>query len=281
MNKKYCFLNGEIMPLEDAKVGIEDIGLLRGYGIYDGLAAFNGRPFRFADHWQRFTDGAHALGLNIPITEDSCEKKIVEIIKKSDIKERATIRMILTGGKTINGIEYDFENATFYITAEPFVPLPEEYFERGANILTYNHQREMPEYKTTNYIKAVNLQEWKNGEKAVEVLYINDGEVLECTTSNILLVKDKALITPAENVLGGITKKVTLELATEAGYKIEERIVYQDELKMADEIFITSSFKDIVPIVKVDDFQVADGKVGVMTKDLMLKFKAYINNLSR
>ena len=65
------------MPLEDAKVGIEDIGLLRGYGIYDGLAAFNGRPFRFADHWQRFTDGAHALGLNIPITEDSCEKKIV------------------------------------------------------------------------------------------------------------------------------------------------------------------------------------------------------------
>jgi len=86
----------------------------------------------------------------------------------------------------------------------------------------------------------------------------------------------RTLITPAENVLGGITKKVTLELAIEAGYNIEERIVYQDELKTADEVFITSSFKDIVPIVKIDDFQVADGKVGEVTKDLMVKFEAYI-----
>ena len=125
------------------------------------------------------------------------------------------------------------------------------------------------------------MQNWKKEEGAVEVLYINDGEVLECTTSNICLVKNRTLITPAENVLGGITKKVTLELAIEAGYNIEERIVYQDELKTADEVFITSSFKDIVPIVKVDDFQVADGKVGEVTKDLMQKFKTYINKLSR
>ena len=265
------------MPLEDAKVGIEDIGLLRAYGIYDGLAAFNGKPFRFAEHWQRFTDGAHALGLNIPITEESCEKKIIEIIEKSGIKGRATIRMILTGGQTINGIEYNFENPTFYITAEDFVSLPKEYFKEGSKLVTYNYQREMPKHKTINYIQGVNLQNWKKEEKAVEVLYINDGEVLECTTSNIFLVKDKTLITPAENVLEGITRKVVLELAKEAGYGVEERIVYQDELKTADEIFITSSFKDIVPIVKIDDFEVASGKVGEVTKELMDRFAKVIN----
>jgi len=281
MNKKYCFLNGKVMPLGDAKVGIEDIGLLRGYGIYDGLATFNGKPFRFADHWNRFVDGAHALGLNIPITEDLCKRKITEIVNKSGIKDRGTIRMILTGGQTINGIEFDFENSTFYITAEEFVSLPEEYFKKGSKLITYNHQREMPEHKTINYIQGVNLQNWKKGEKAVEILYVNDGEVLECTTSNICIVKDKTLINPAENVLGGITKKVVLELAKEAGYEIDERIVYQDELKTADEVFIMSSFKDIVPIVKIDDFEVADGKVGEITKDLMVKFKDYINNLPR
>jgi len=222
-------------------------------------------------------DGAHALGLNIPITEDSCEKKITEIVEKSGIKERGTIRIILTGGQTIAGIEFDFENSTFYMTAEEFEPLPKEYFKEGAKIITYNHRREMPEHKTINYIRGVNLQNWKKEEKAVEILYINDGEVLECTTSNIILVKDKILITPAENILRGITKKVILELAKEAGYEIEERIVYQDELKTADDVFITSSFKDIVPIVKIDDFEVSDGKIGEITKDLMVKFKDYID----
>jgi len=269
------------MPLEEAKVGIEDIGLLRAYGIYDGLATFNGKPFRFTDHWNRFIDGAHALNLNIPITEDSCEKKITEIVEKSGLNPpaggRATIRMILTGGQTIEGINYNFENSTFYITAEKFESLPEKYFKKGAKLVTYNHLREMPKHKTINYIQAVNLQNWRKEEKAVEILYVNDGEVLECTTSNIFLVKNKTLITPAENILGGITKKVVLELAGKAGYEIEERIVYQDELKTADEIFITSSFKDVVPMVKIDDFEIADGKVGEITKDLMVKFAELIS----
>jgi len=263
------------MPLEDAKVGIEDIGLLRGYGIYDGLAAFNGRPFRFADHWQRFTDGAHALGLNIPITEDSCEKKIVEIIKKSDIKERATIRMILTGGKTINGIEYDFENPTFYILTEKWESLPPDYYQNGAKLVTYTHKRELAEYKTTNYIRATVLQNFRKEEKAVEILYTFDGEVLECATSNFFIVKNKNLITPSENILKGITRKVIMELC-DGKYKIEERPVAEEELKTADEVFITSSFKDIVPIVKIDDFEVGGGEVGPVTKDLIAKFKAYI-----
>jgi branched-subunit amino acid aminotransferase/4-amino-4-deoxychorismate lyase len=68
---QYCFLNGEIMPVEEAKVSVLDIGLLRGYGIYEGVAAFGGVPFRFADHWNRFLSGAHILNLNIPITEET------------------------------------------------------------------------------------------------------------------------------------------------------------------------------------------------------------------
>jgi branched-subunit amino acid aminotransferase/4-amino-4-deoxychorismate lyase len=273
---QYCFLNGQILPIEEAKVSILDIGLLRGFGIYDGLAGIGGKPFRFGDHWNRFSDGAHALDLNIPITEETCEKKIIEILEKSDLLDRANIRMILTGGPTIGGIEYVFETPTFYITVEKWESLPQEYYKTGAKLVTYNHLREIPEHKTTNYIRAVNLQNWRKEEKAVEILYLHDGEVLECATSNICLVKDGIIVTPAENVLKGITLKVVLELAESAGYKIEKRLVYQDELKTADEIFITSSFKDIVPIVKIDDFEVgqsgAKGQVGPVSKDLIERF---------
>ena len=273
----YCYLNGEIKPLVEAKVSINDIGLLRGYGIYDGLATFNGKPFRFADHFKRFLDGAHALNLNIPITEEKAEKVIMEIVEKSGFKDRANIRMILTGGETIAGIEYDFDKPTFYIIADKFEPLPKENYEKGAKLITYRYKREMPEHKTINYITAVNLQNHKKEEGAIEILFVYDGEVLECSTSNIFLVKDKKLITPVEGVLEGITKKVMVEIADRAGLEVEERIVYEEELKTADEIFITSSFKDVVPVVKIDDFVVKNGEVGEVTKDLIEKFAKVVN----
>lgn len=270
--KNYCFLNGEIMPIEEAKVSVLDIGLMRGYGVYDGLAALGGKVFRFADHWQRFTDGAHALSLNVPITEESCEKKIREICEKSGLTDRANIRMILTGGNTVNGIEFDFEKPTFYITAEKFESLPKDYYKKGAKLLTYPYRREMPEHKTINYITGVKLQDWRKAEGAVEILYVEGGEVLECATSNICIIKDKTIITPAENVLRGITLKAVLEIAERSGHKTEKKIVDTEDLKNADEIFITSSFKDIVPIVKIDDFEVGNGQVGETTLDFMGRF---------
>lgn len=269
---EYCFLNGKIVPLEEAKVSVLDVGLLRGYGIYEGIAAFKGKPFRFADHWNRLVSGAHILNLNVPITEEKAEKVIGEIIEKSGYGERANVRIILTGGETIGGIEYNFENPTFYIVAEKWESLPREVYEKGGKLVTYRHMRELPEHKTINYIRAVNLQNWKKAEGAVEILYTYDGEVLECATSNIFIVKNNILITPDENVLKGITRKVILEIAQNSDLTIEERVVEESELKTADEVFITSSFKDIVPIVKIDDFEVGGGAVGEVTKSLMQAF---------
>ena len=264
------------MPVDEAKVGVEDIGLLRGYGLYEGLMAFDGKPFRFADHWDRFLSGAHVLNLNVPVTQEKAEKVIGEILQKSGLNNRANLRMILTGGKAINGIEYDFDNPTFYILAEEWKHPLAEIYEKGTKLITYKTMRELPEYKTTNYIRAVNLQNFKKEEKAIDILYVCDGEVYECATSNIFIVKNKVIITPEENILKGITRKVVLELA-EGKYEIEKRPIEEGELKTADEVFITSSFKDVVPVVKIDDFAVAGGEVGPITKDLMAKFRAYIS----
>lgn len=274
---QYCFLNGKILLLSEAKLGLSDIGLLRGYGIYDGLAVIGGKAFRFADHWNRLLSGAHILNLNVPITEDKALHVIEELAEKNGFMERANVRVILTGGQTENGIEYDFENPTFFILVEKWEPLPENIYQSGGKLVTYRHTRELPEYKTTNYIRAVNLQDWRKEEGAIEILYTYDGEVLECATSNIFVVKGKTLATPEENMLKGITRKVVLELSDQLGLKVETRPVGEDGLKTADEVFITSSFKDIVPIVKIDDFEVGSGQVGEVTKEIMAKFKAYIS----
>jgi len=273
--KNYCFLNGKIIPLSEAKVSVEDIGLLRGYGIYDGLTVINGKCFRFKDHWNRFLSGAHMLNMNVPITEEKAEKAIEEIVAKSDFGKRANIRLILTGGRTLGGIGYNFEEPTFYIIGEKWVSLPKEYYENGAKLVTYRHIRELPQYKTINYIRAVNLQDFRKQEKAIEILYTYDGDVLECATSNIFIVKDRVVITPDEDILFGITRKIILELC-DGIYKTEERPIKEEELEKADEIFITSSFKDVVPITEIDDFKITDVKVGPVTRDLMGKFAKLI-----
>ncbi len=271
---KFSFLNGKIVPNEDAKVSIFDVGILRGFGIYEGITCINGKPFRFEDHWNRFVSGAHTLGLNIPITEESASKKIKELIEKNNFSNvRSNIRFILTGGNTTDGLNFQFEEPTFYMISEEWQSLPIDLYTNGGKLITYNFMRDLPEYKTTNYIRAVNLQPFKRDENAIEVLYVSDGNVLECATSNIFIIKNKKIITPAENILKGITRKVVIELASQ-NYEIEERFIREEELKNADEVFITSSFKDLLPIVKIDDFDVSDGQVGPITKDLMNKFKA-------
>ena len=272
---QYCFLNGEIMSLAEAKVSILDIGLLRGYGIYDGLAVINSKPLRFADHWQRFVRGARALNIKVPITEELAQKKITEIVDKSGFSNRINVRMILTGGQAIGGVEYNFQEPTFYMVAEEWESLPKENYENGTKLITYSYKREMPKLKTTNYIMAVNLQGLKKEQGAVEILYIHNSKVFECATSNIFLVKNNTLITPEIDVLEGITRKIVLELAEE-NYKIKKRGVHDRDLKSADEVFITSSFKDIVPVIEIDDFTVNSGKVGRVTKDLMDRLAQYI-----
>lgn len=272
---QYCFLNGEVMPLAEAKVSVLDIGLLRGYGIYDGLSVINGKVLRFDDHWQRFERGAKALNLKIPVTKEALEKKIIEITDKSGLSKRSNIRLILTGGETLGGIEYDVEKPTFYTVAEKWNPLPEEYFQKGSKLVSFDYQRELAEIKTINYVTAVNLQNFRKENNALEILYVHKGFVLECATSNIFLVKGNTITTPLENVLEGVTSKIVQELVS-VDYKLEKRSISEEELKSADEVFITSSFKDVVPVVTIDHYTIGSGEVGPVTKDIIDRFTKYI-----
>ncbi|MDE1919758.1 MAG: aminotransferase class IV [Patescibacteria group bacterium] len=274
-----CYLNGKIIPLTDARIGILDLGVLRGFGVYDGLTSFSGDPFRFDDHWERFQTSANSLGLVIPHTKEEVRSAMRAIIAHNAPGKRANLRMVLTGGTAEKGIEHVLGRETLFITAEAAVPLPAALYERGGSLIRHEHQRFMPEIKTTNYLTAVMLQKKRADAVANEILYTSGNRVLECATSNVCIVKNGVIATPDADILKGITRKVILELASGA-YPIQERVILIGELLAADEVFITGSFKDILPIVSVEGKTIGSGVPGPVTRDLTKRFETYARQAS-
>lgn len=278
MHETYCFLNGKVIPEKDASLPLSDIGILRAYAVYDGIASFDGNPFLFTDHYERFVRSGRALHIDIPYRKEELYKSICSLLEKSGLMGRANIRAVATGGQTISGIEFKPENSTVFFTALAFSPLPRAYFIDGAKLITHEYEREFPEYKTVNYITGVLMQEKRKKAGAVEILYVKNGQVLECATSNIFIVKEGKLITPQKKVLGGITRKLVCSLAFQNGMECTEADVSVDDLFSADEIFITSSFKDVVPIVEIDGQKIGDGRVGLKTRQIMDVFQDYLDS---
>jgi branched-chain amino acid aminotransferase len=281
---KYCYLNGKIVEIKKARISPNDIGLARGYGVYDGIMLYGGKPFELPAHYKRFTNSAKLLGLKVPYTLEDLEKSIAELYKKNKPKN-PVIKLLLTGGETVASINFDKTKPTVIILMEE-IPLPdEETFEKGVKIMTHEFLRYLPTAKTTNYIEAVRLQEKKNKVGAVEIVYTHNNNVLEASTSNLFIAKDHILITAPTNILGGITRKVTLQLAKKYKkqlglQKIEERHYTVAEMLAADEVFLTSSFKEVLPVVNVDGKKVGNqshfGKPGNVSKELLKLFREYV-----
>ena len=266
----FIYLNGEIIGSEKAVVGVHNIGLLRGFGIYEAMTTHNGKAFMFDLHLTRFKKTANFMGIRIPATDEEIKTAVQTLILKNSgpTRENLNIKFILTGGETLHGIDYDERKPTFYIFSEKFVPISDDIFKNGAKVVSHKFLRQYPEYKTTNYIEAVKCQKKQNESNALETLYTFQGKILECATSNFFIVKDDVLITPDQNVLKGITRKIVLDLARQNNIKFVLREISLDELKSADEALLSASFKEIVPVTSVDDFPIGNGKVGPITRKL-------------
>jgi branched-chain amino acid aminotransferase len=274
-NDHYCFLNGSIILQSEATVSIFDIGMLRGYGVYEAMTYIHGNLFMFQDHMARFRISARFLKIHISYTDAEIEKIIMSLVEKNGYtySDRLNIKFILTGGQAVGGIDFDRSKSSFYIFMEKWKSLPQSLYTDGASVLLHEHLRDYPQYKTTNYITAVSLQQKMKLAGALEALYTYKGNVLECATSNFFVVSAGNLLTPRENVLHGITRNVTVDLAQKQGIEVLERDITLEEVLNADECFLTSSFKDIVPVVSVGGKSISSGKVGEITRKMMTIFE--------
>jgi branched-subunit amino acid aminotransferase/4-amino-4-deoxychorismate lyase len=159
----------------------------------------------------------------------------------------------------------------------PYSPLKKDE-DQGIKLITSVYMRPFPMSKTTCYIEAVRLEPQKRKAGALEILFIYNKTVFECSTSNIFIVKKGAIYTPKENVLHGITRKAVINLAKKAGYVVIEKDISEKELFSADEVFITATNKKILPVIKIDSKKIANGKVGNITKILQVAFTNYISS---
>jgi len=270
----YGFLNGQILPADQLTIGTTDLGLLRGYGLFDYFRTYNGRPFQWDWYWGRFTNSAAMLHMSVPIQKEEAYRTVMTLLEKSGGADMA-FRFVLTGGYSSDSISVQQPN--LLIVAEELPAQQLIQYERGIKVILDEYVREMAKVKTTDYKRVILLATAIQAAKAQDVLYHKDGEISELSRSNFFLFKGNHLITPNRHILHGITRRTILHLA-ESDFQIEERPVLLSELYDADELFTTSTTKHVLPITQVGELTIADGLRGERTKYLQERFGELVGN---
>ncbi len=257
------------MPADKGQIFINDIGLLRGYGLFDYCRTYGGQAFMRDLYLQRFERSAALMGIDFPFAKEAIWRQMDELHQRTGIQD-ISFRLVLTGGYTPDGVT-PAQSPNLLIITEDIPYVAPEKFMQGIHVITDEHLRELPEIKSTNYVRLIMLRHQIKAAGAVDVLFHKDGAVSELSRSNLFLFHGDTLVTPDANILKGITRHVTLQLAKNI-YKIEERKVALEELWQADEVFTTGTTKRLMPITTIDDKPVADGKPGRNTLRLLALF---------
>lgn len=269
--ERVCFVNERICPVSEACVGVSDLGLQRGYAVFDFVRLCNGKLFHIEEHLTRLRNSAAALQLNLSHSDAEIIARATELIAQSNLKNPA-VRFLLTGGYASWSVTDAQPN--FIIIPEELPNYPPNVYENGGKLILVEYQRELPLVKTTNYVNAIRLDNLKHQKGAIDLLYHADNFISECPRSNFFIFAGDTLVTPKENVLRGITRMLLLRLAREY-FSISERSVSLDDLRSADEAFITATSKRVIPIVQIDDQKIGAGSVGERTKTVMQIFEDY------
>lgn len=269
----YQYFNGEIFPVDAQLFKTNDLGLLRGYGLFDYFRTYNGIPFRWDDYWHRFENSARLLKLKVPLSQEEAAKVLSDLHSLCGEQEVA-FRFVLTGGYAPDSVTVIEPN--FLIRTEPLPQDNPAVRLKGIKVLPYEYVRDLPEIKSTNYVHMIRMADEMRSQNAADLLFYKDGEISELTRSNVFLIRDNTLITSNNHVLNGITRSVVMELA-EAYFKIEVRPVTYDELMEADEVFTTSTIKWVMPIVQIGNHRVGSGEAGRQTLFLQKLFEELVS----
>jgi branched-chain amino acid aminotransferase len=271
-----AFLDGRFCAIEDAKISVLDWGFLRSDATYDVVHVWQGRFFRLDKHLDRFFASAEKLKLAIPYSRDDVASILAECVRRSGFED-AYVEMVMTRGvsPTFSRDPRDAVNR-FIAFVIPFGwILPPEEREKGLAVAVARTQRISPDavdptVKNYHWLDLVMgmYEAYDMGARTV-VLPDHEGNVTEGPGFNIFAVKDGRVATPAAGVLHGITRQSALDLLAEAGIEAETRKVSLEELRGADELFVTSTAGGVMPVTMLDGAIVGDGRPGPLTRNLI------------
>jgi len=275
------WLDGKLVPEEEAKISVFDHGLLYGDGVFEGIRAYNGRVFRLGEHLDRLYDGARCISLQIPMTQEEMTQAVLQTLRANDMRD-AYVRLVVTRGYGDLGLDpRKCPKPTVFIIAASIALYPEQFYRVGLRLITCSTRRNSPEcldgsVKSLNYLNNI-MAKLETAQAGVPegIMLSSQGYVAECTGDNIFLVVGDTLLTPPLHIgnLPGITREVVLGLAPQVGMQVREELFRLRSVYCADEVFLTGTAAEIVPVVEVDGRRIGDGKPGAITKRLLEEFR--------
>ena len=275
------YVNGQFCEKNEAKISVFDHGLLYGDGVFEGIRAYRGRVFKLDEHLQRLFYSARAITLNISISLPELRALVLETLRLNQMQD-AYLRLVVTRGEGDLGLDpRKCPKPTIIIIADKIAMYPEELYKKGLDLVTVATKRNISEalnpcIKSLNYLNNIMAKIEANRANAPEAIMLNrDGYVAECTGDNIFIIKENQLITPPcyAGALDGITRATVMELAEKSGMIVKAELFTPYHIYIADEVFLTGTAAEVIPVCKVDDRPIADGKPGPKTQNLIALFK--------
>lgn len=282
---KWVFVNDQLVEKEKAVVSVYDHGLLYGDGIFEGIRMYSGNIFRLREHLERLYESARSILLEIPYSLPELERIIVDTLVKNEFYDTAYIRLVVSRGVGDLGLDISkCHSPNLIVIAEQLAIFPKELYENGITMVTVPTRRNRPDIlspkvKSLNYLNNIMLKIEANQAGANEALTLNtEGYVAEGSGQNIFIVKKGELITPPTYIgaLDGVTRNAIIDLAREKGYVVKELPFTRHDVYVADEVFLTGTAAEVIPVVKLDGRVIADGKPGLHTKTLLEAFRKLV-----
>jgi branched-subunit amino acid aminotransferase/4-amino-4-deoxychorismate lyase len=235
--------------------------------VFDFFGVINKKPFYGERHLDRFFTSLNLLRLKINFNRAEVERLIESVIQQNEEVFYLKLFAIPLNSEVAQNL-----SSAFYILPVDSSSFDSDVYKNGGNLITKEYMRFLPEAKSTNYLPLIYWYPEISEGNAIDVLFFHNNTIHETSRGNIFLVKNNAIKTPANNILKGITRSVVIDIMRKKNLHFAEESITLDELYGADEIFLTSTTKKILPIVKVDHHVIGNGKVGDTTKGLMQLF---------
>jgi branched-chain amino acid aminotransferase len=277
----FVFVNGKLLKSSEASVSVWDHGLLYGDGVFEGIRAYNGVVFKLREHVDRLYQSAHYIRLRIPMTKDQMSEAVLQTLRQNKLKN-AYIRLLVTRGKGDLGLNptYCTDPSIVIITAPTKAQEDPMSKPIGVAAIISSIRRDpvdatSHEVKSLNYLNSI-LAKWEAIEAGVgeAIMLDTQGFVSEATADNIFIVTNGQLATPSTDsaILHGVTRQRIIEIAEDLGYVIAERRITPFDLINADEVFMTATLAEIIPVLKVNGRIIGSGKVGPVTARIFAEF---------
>lgn len=275
------YIDGQFLDENEAKISVFDHGLLYGDGVFEGIRAYHNRVFKLTEHIERLYWSAKAILLDIPMSRQEMIEATLATCRANDLRD-GYIRLVVTRGRGTLGLDpRRCPKASVIIIADQIKLYPHEYYEKGLTIVTVPTTRNLvnsvnPAIKSLNYLNNILAKIEANNAGVEEAIMLNsEGFVAECTGDNIFLVQRGRLMTPplSAGALYGITRNAVIDCAQALGIATSEPSLTRYDVYNADEMFLTGTAAELIPVVKVDGRVIGTGTPGPLTSKLNARFR--------